>query len=362
VWVLGKKTSLAAASRYADRTVPFEAESDEDRVESLVQLARTHGLEGWVLFPDGDKTVSFIARNHEVLSQYFALTVPPWDVAQWALEKPKTYLIAEELGIDYPKTLCPTSAEELAATDFDFPVVLKPTNHEGTDRFSLINGAWRADDREALMSLYGEASEAVGGKSVIAVQEMVPGGGEAHFSYAALADHGRVVASLMARRVRLLPVDFGSSSFVETIEGFSAVEEPARRWLERAGHTGLADFDFKYHAGTGSYKLLDVNIRPWGWHPLATYAGIDFPYLMWRLATGCEVDSHTAEAGIRWVRTPYDAMSATQLVKRGDVTWSEYFNSLKGAHHEMYEWDDLVPAVFEVPLLLKLVWNKLQGR
>ena len=35
--------------------------------------------------------------------------------------------------------------------------------------------------------------------------------------------------------------------------------------------------------------------------------------------------------------------------------------SLRGAHHEMYELDDLVPALLEVPLLLRLAWKKVRG-
>ena len=93
-------------------------------------------------------------------------------------------------------------------------MVLKPLNHEGTDRFSIINGAWQADDRGRLIELYRDANDAVAGKPVIAIQEMVPGARGAHFSYATLCKDGQVVASVSGMRDRLLPVDFGSSAFV----------------------------------------------------------------------------------------------------------------------------------------------------
>lgn len=362
MWVLGSRTSLAAVSRYAERSVEVEGADEREKVDFLLKLAVDNDLRGWVLFPDGDKSVSLMARHHEALSQQYTLTVPPWDMAQWALEKAKTYELCEELGIDYPRTLIPTSEDQVRDLDFDFPLILKPMNHEGTDRFSIINGAWRADDKDELLALYRDANEAVGGKPVIAIQEMVPGLGEAHLSYATLCKDGEIKATIMVRRTRLLPVDFGSSAFAETVDSFVEIEEPARQWIERIRYTGLADFDFKRHPQTGAYKLLDVNIRPWGWHPLATYAGVDFPYLTWRLAQGFDVPFVTAEVGVKWIRTPYDVMAALQLARRKKLTWGEYARSLSGAHHEMYQLDDLMPAVVEIPLLFKLVWNKMQGR
>lgn len=362
VWVLGAKTSLAAVSRYAQRAIPLEGGDESEQIEFLVRLARQHNLNGWVLFPDGDRNVSLLARHHEVLSEHYTMTVPPWEIAQWALEKALTYQLTEELGIAYPRTFRPESLADVESIDGSFPMILKPLNHEGTDRFSIINGAWQADDREQLLKLYGEANDAVAGKPVIAIQEMVPGLRESHFSYATLCRDGQVIASVSAMRRRLLPVDFGSSAYAITTEPVSEVVEPARRWLARVGYTGLADFDFKQHAGTGAYQMLDVNVRPWGWHPLATYAGVDFPYLMWRLALGYEASSGPHEVGVKWIRTPYDLMSAIQLIRRGALTRAEYFGSLRGAHHEMYELDDLVPAIFEVPILLRLLWNKLRGR
>jgi predicted ATP-grasp superfamily ATP-dependent carboligase len=171
-----------------------------------------------------------------------------------------------------------------------------------------------------------------------------------------------VLASVSARRWRLLPVEFGSTTYAETIEHIPVVEDASRRWLERVGYTGLAELEFKYHSGTRTYKLLDVNVRAWGWHPLCAYAGVDFPHLAWQLAVGREVPPVSARVGAKWVRTPYDLMSSIQLNRRGALTWAAYFKSLRGAHHEMYQLDDLLPAVFEVPLLFQLVWNKLRHR
>lgn len=363
VWVLGDRFSLAGVSRYAKRSIPFVDKGADEaaQVAFLVRLARQHNLTGWAIFPDSDKNVALIGRNRAVLAEYYKLTSPSWDVAQWAFDKKRTYQLAEELGIDYPKTFYPVNRAEVEKIEAAFPMILKPANHQGSDRFSIISGAWRANDREELLSLYDQASEAVGGKPIITMQEMIPGGGEAQFSYTALCDEGRVLACLFAQRKRLLPVDFGASAYAETVADIPEMEEASRRWLARVGYSGLVEVEFKFHAGTGHYKLLDVNARAWGWHALCRYAGVDYPYLMWRLVQGQPVEPVRGRAGVRWMRTAYDLMSALQLIRRGTLSVRDYLESLRGVHHDVYVWDDLMPAVFEIPLLFRLVWNKLRG-
>src|SRR5260221_11167636 len=78
--------------------------------------------------------------------------------------------------------------------------------------------AWRVVDRASLLACYDEASALVGPGNLM-VQEIIPGGGESQFSYAALFRDGLSLASLVARGTRQYPIDFGQfSTFVETRE------------------------------------------------------------------------------------------------------------------------------------------------
>ena len=62
--------------------------------------------------------------------------------------------------------------------------------------------------------------------------------------------------------------------------------------------TGMVEVEFKRDPRTGSNLLLDVNPRAWGWQSLGGRAGVDFPFLLWRLATG-EPSSADARGGRR---------------------------------------------------------------
>lgn len=357
IWVLGKRLSLAGASRYARRTLPWPDGPEEQQVDYLIGLARQYDLYGWALFPDGDNGAAFIARHYEELNKYFRLTVPTWDVLQKAYNKRLTYALAAKVGVAYPWTCCP-SRSDVEKLDCQFPLVLKPAHHQGHDLFSIGRG-WQVFNRQELLARYDEACSLVD-PSVVLIQEMIPGGGETQFSFAALCHAGNVLASVSAQRKRLLPADFGTSAYIETVDK-PEIEVPAKRWLAKANFTGLVEMDFKFDARDGLYKLLDVNARAWGWHALGPRAGVDFAFLMWQLAQGNPITPARGRAGVRWVRTAYDLMAALQAMRHGTLSLRDYARSLKGAQHEMYALDDFMPALVEVPLLMHLTWIRISS-
>ena len=97
------------------------------------------------------------------------------------------------------------------------------------------------------------------------IQELIPGDGMAQFSYAAVWDRGKPIASLVAQRRRQYPVEFGfTSTFVETVEQ-TQIEADAFRFLASLDYSGPVEIEFKYDARDGRYKILDVNARAWAW-------------------------------------------------------------------------------------------------
>src|SRR5581483_1855669 len=138
----------------------------------------------------------------------FRLTVPPWEVTRWAYDKRLTYQMASQVGVAIPRTYYPGGREGLAEIDCAFPVILKPAYKERELNRLTASKAWRADDRESLGTRYDSASDLVGPERLM-VQELIPGGGEHQFSFAALCRAGRPLVSLIAQRLRQYPADFG---------------------------------------------------------------------------------------------------------------------------------------------------------
>ncbi|HLH22469.1 MAG TPA: ATP-grasp domain-containing protein [Chloroflexota bacterium] len=352
VWVLDDERSIAAVSRYTRRALPWPTDAGCQR-DYLLALAKQHRLDGWVVYPTRDETVGLLAREHAALAERYRLATPPWEITRWAYDKRLTYQLAAESGLAAPWTRYPANRDEVAALDCQYPVILKPAIKEHFYRHTHAK-AWRVDDRAALLARYDEACAllAPDERDEIMVQELIPGGGEAQFSFAALCHDGAILASLVARRWRQHPMDFGhSSTYVETIQ-LPGVAAAGTALLAAMRYSGLAEVEFKRDPRTDRYKVLDVNARTWGWHTIGPRAGVDFPYLLWRLLHGQPVPATRGRPGVRWMRLLTDLPTALLEIRRGRLAPGAYLRSLAGRPTpSVFQVDDPLPALLELALV-----------
>ncbi|HKV60725.1 MAG TPA: ATP-grasp domain-containing protein [Candidatus Acidoferrum sp.] len=350
VWVVKQGGHLvAASSRFVARRVPWPEGSDERKIDFLLELGATHQLDGWMLFPTDDYTVSLVSRNHEALAQRFRPTVSPWEQLRWTCDKRLLHQLARRVRVHQPWTVWPSTREELAAIDCPFPVILKPAVRLKPNSMAIPK-AWRAENRKSLLALYDEASALVSPENLL-VQEIVPGGGETQFSYAALCKDGSPLASIVARRTRQYPSDFGHfSTYVESVD-HSQVVEPAERLLAATRFTGLVEVEFKRDPCNGQLKVLDINPRVWGWHTLCKRAGVDFPHLLWLLFRDEPVPRLRGRAGERWMHMSADLRVAVEEILRGRLSLRAYMRSLSGPMESaIFAWDDPLPGILDLPL------------
>jgi predicted ATP-grasp superfamily ATP-dependent carboligase len=192
------------------------------------------------------------------------------------------------------------------------------------------------------------------------IQEIISGGGESQFSYTALCRDGQPLASLTARRVRQIPMDFGrASTFVETIED-TATSTTAIRLLQELRYTGIVEVEFKRDPRDGKLKLLDINPRVWGWHSLCGSAGVDYPYLQWLLTLGQPIPGTKVAVGARWVRMSTDAPTAIREILRGRLSLRDYLRSIRSPlSTAIYAPDDPLPGVLEIPLLAYMLGKRV---
>ena len=285
VWVVDsdRSRSIAQYSRYTKRFI----ESKEDAPDLLLREVKRWPLNGWVLFPTNDEYVEQVSVHHDSLSSYYRLITPPLEVTRYALDKRLTYRRAAELGIAAPWTCSGRYAWEITEQNPPYPVILKPAvNHRFFPQTNLK--ALTADDPDSLEKRFAQMSSYIPSEEIL-VQERIPGTGEHQYSFCALCSDGRVLASLVAKRRRQYPIEFGNAStFVHTANQ-AVVEADGRRYLESICYDGIGEVEFKFDARDGKYKILDVNPRPWGWHTLGKAAGLDFVYLLWRLKAGLAI-------------------------------------------------------------------------
>jgi D-aspartate ligase len=360
VWVATSlNIKLASYSRYTHRTLFWPNGDCEAQVSYLLDLAARHNLDGWVLFPTSDESAALLSKFHVALSCRYRVSTPTWDILQWAYDKRLTYRLAAQEKVEHPVTIYPASESDLDACAF--PAILKPAAHVAVNRFTAAK-AWPVANREELLARYREARELIP-PDLILLQERIPGGGESQFSYAALCRDGQPIASLTARRTRQYPVDFGySSSFVETLD-VPEIVAPSRRLLAAIRYTGVVEIEYKFDARNGRYKLLDINPRLWTWSALGGRAGIDFPYLLWRMMMSKEVAEQTGRNGVRWMRVSTDSPAAVHEMLRGRLSLGTYLRSFRTpVQFALMAADDPLPGLLDLPLFAyKHLYNRYKG-
>jgi D-aspartate ligase len=351
VWLVTHDHPLTSFSRYTKRTLSWDGPDDQGAANYLIELSHRHGLEGWVLFACGDAEVRLVSQHHAELSRIFRITTLPWEVTQVAYDKTLTYRHAETVGIGYPRSYHPCNRADVAQLSCRFPVVLKPAFRKHANAFTMAKG-WKAVDHADLLAQYDRAASLVSHDEIV-LQEFVPGTGSNQLSYAAIWDRGAPVASLVARRTRQYPIEFGlTSTFVETIEN-ARVEIAAVQFLRSLNYSGIVELEFKYDDRDDSYKLLDFNARAWTWIGLGASAGIDFPHLLWKTAIGDRPEQVRGKTGAAWMHVPRDLMAGFHHTLAGTLTPSSYLRSLRfPTTFAAFALDDPLPGILELPVSL----------
>lgn len=351
VCIVDDERSIARFSRFATHGVRVPDLRDERRaVETVLGVGSRLGLTGWVLYPTREETVAAFSRNRGQLAQQFRVPTPDWRTVRWAWDKRNTYRLADELAIPIPRTWYPQRLEDLDQVDAEPPFVIKPAIKEHFF-YATKAKAWRADTRSELVDRF-ERAVAVTGPGEVMVQELIPGDGEQQFSYCAFFKSGAGVASMVARRRRQHPPEFGrASTFVETTD-LPLLETLSERFLRAIGYYGLVEVEYKLDRRDGRYKLLDVNARAWGYHSLGQRAGVDFPFLLFADQLGEQIASCRARAGVRWIRLVTDLPTAAYELAHGHLDWRCYLRSLVGFDVEaVFSLRDPMPTLAEVALI-----------
>jgi D-aspartate ligase len=358
VYLLDEGLCISRFSRYIRKFMKCPDTGKKDLLlEFLLDLAQKEDLKGWIIYPNDDETVRFLAKHKEQLEEYYKVTTPSWETVQFACEKKLTYELAAKCGITTPKTLYPRNVTELEQLEIEFPVIIKPSVKEP---FYSKTGkkAIRVNSKKELIDEYNRVVQ-LAGRTEIMIQELIPGGTENLFSVGSLCKNGELLAGVVAWRLRQHPMDFGhATTYAETVN-IPELEELANRILKAMGYYGLSEVEFMRDPREGQYKLIEINPRPWGWHTLALGAGVDLPYLLYRDMLGEEVRQNGTTVGqAMWIRLVTDIPTVVTALFKGQLGFADYFKSLKGKKQfAVFSFKDPMPFIVEL-FMLPYLWKK----
>ncbi|MEE9612164.1 MAG: hypothetical protein V3W19_12985 [Desulfatiglandales bacterium] len=316
-------------SKYVNQFSICPPVSDEKRfLEFLKDLAVKQKLKGWLIYPNDDRTVEFLARHKKELEEIYRIPVPDWEIVKVAIDKRLTYQLAEQTGIPIPRTFYPRGVDELEHLDIEFPAIIKPAIR---DNFydKTRKKAVRVDDRTQLLREYLKAVNIID-SSEIMVQELIPGKADRLYSFGSLYKDGRILGKVVAHRMRQHPSEFGRvTTHAETVD-IPELEDMSIQFLDAMGYQGISEIEFMWDPRCGKYKLIEINARFWSWHSIAIAAGVDFPYLIYRDMLGEIVQVNDFKKGVKWFRLLVDAPISAALIARRKMRLGTYLRSWRG--------------------------------
>jgi predicted ATP-grasp superfamily ATP-dependent carboligase len=311
--------SLASASRYGVRHVtypsPYLHPAAFDRF--LLDLVSRERID--VVVPVTDVTTHLVAKNWPALCKHSAAAAPSFEAFDFVGNKMRLVQQAARRGIPVPRTHFIDGAADLEAhlADIEYPAVVKPLRSRiRTDAGWLLATVQYAGDAAALRRLYRDTAYLAQYPSMI--QERIVGPGVGVF---VLCDRGRLRAAFAHRRLREKPPSGGASVLCESVPLDPVLLDHAMRLLGPLGWHGVAMMEFKQDRRSGTAYLMEVNGRFWGSLHLAVAAGVDFPYLSYRLALGLPIDGpRTYAVGVksRWLLGDLDHLLLRLCHRNGD--------------------------------------------
>lgn len=276
---------------------PHPEQAEDAFLDVLIELGER--LEGGLLIPTSDATLSTVSRHKERLSQVFTVACTDWPITEQFLVKKFTYALADSIGVPAPRTVVPQSVEDVEryGRSVDYPCLVKPTqSHRFYAHFKTK--MVKVENLEDLRSTYLQASDA--GLEVM-VQELIPGSDADGVNYNSYFWEGRPLVEFTAAKVRNAPPCFGSPR-VAVSQHIPEVIDLGRELLAAMGFYGFSCTEFKKDARDGVYRLMEVNGRHNLSSLLAVRCGINFPWLHYRHLVFGELPPATDYApGIYWI-------------------------------------------------------------
>jgi len=355
--LIDHELNIGRFSKYAHRYYPCpDIESEEYFLNFLINLADENNLQDWVIYPTDDEAVFFFSRNKDSLAAYYRITTPAWDTTRYAYNKKLTYQLATDLGIPIPRTYYPEKLDDFWKFNLSYPFLIKPSI---VKKFYKVarRKVFVVSNEQELHQLYHRACEIIPPAEIL-FQEIIPGGSAVQYSFCPMFKEGKVVARIIARRLRQHPMDFGhASTFVETVN-CPELEESGTKLLKAIKYYGIAELEYMRDPRDGQFKLLEVNPRIWGWHTISRRAGVNMVYCLFQDLIGNEIETNGYIAGIKWVRLTTDIATAMKEIYRRNLTFREYIRSLSGEkEYAVWSSADPLPMIMEL-LLLPYFWRK----
>ena len=268
--------ALSFFSKYCNKKLvyPSPKKKPQEWLDWLLNVLKDGSFD--MVMPIGDVCYEIISRNRELISKYTKVVVSDYDIWSKGRNKATTLKIAKELDLPIPETYFISELSQVKQIEdkMKYPVVIKPQVSSGSRGIVYVN------KKEQLFDMYAKVHKT---HKFPVIQEYIPSGGNAYGVFLLFDQNCEPRAVFVHKRLREFPVKGGPSTLRESVRRPDLVDISIKL-LKSMNWFGVAMVEFKEDPRDGICKIMEINPRLWGSLPLSIAAGVDFPYLMYRMA------------------------------------------------------------------------------
>jgi D-aspartate ligase len=306
-------------------------------------------IERAVLIPCGDDWALRIAKCAPDVEARFPSSSASYESLSALVDKGGLAHLLDTLALPHPRTLPIDATTDVAGLPDAMleNVFVKPRDSAAFFR-AFGAKAFRVSSRTDLAARLADVQRH--GLSV-ELQEYVPGPPSNHYYVEGFIDrHGSRRALFVRRRRRMFPPDFGNSTSFESVAPTTAPDAVATvdKLLSHIGYRGVFSAELKRDERDGTFRLIEVNARPWWFVEFAGQCGVNVCEMAVLDALGEPVPDVTGYVvGKSCVYPYYDYFACRQLRDSGDLSVAGWASSWLRATQPVLRWSDPMPAFGE---------------
>ena len=211
-----------------------------------------------------DAYAEFIIDNKDVLEQYYITPYINKELKEKLIDKESFYKICDEKGLAYPKTYIFNKGDETTSFDFQYPVIVKPSDSISywENEFEGMNKVYVANDQIEFKKITRKIYES-GYKDSLIIQDFIPGDDSHMRVLTCYSDQNGKVKMMCLGHVLLeehTPTAIGNHAAIIT-EYNESLFKQIKDFLEDINYVGFSNFDIKYDKRDNMYKLFEINLR-----------------------------------------------------------------------------------------------------
>jgi predicted ATP-grasp superfamily ATP-dependent carboligase len=315
-----------------------------------------------VLMPVGMDTFTLVSKFKEELEKYTVVPVVSYDKFVQAHDKQKVLEIASKLKIPTPRTYTAESVTDslIRSHDLSFPIVIKARKGSATGQ---VRYAYSNSDLLKILKNFSHLANQEGSFNEIIdysrpiIQEFLPGD---IYDVLVLYSRGELRAIAAQKRVLCYPVKGGSGALNITVD-YPEIIKHAKKLMSYLQWHGVAMLEFKMNSNNIPC-LIEVNPKFWGTLGLSISAGINFPYLLYKVALNESVPFQLRYANNKLHGWPFPMGVQHLLDSPTKMKSLGYYLKLWAQNDstDIKRWD-LTPLSWQLLLSLRIIAKKIVG-